>query len=52
MNKILECFSEVAKGLSKRLVRKGLVVIIKETESSSPKAEFALIIRNGKTSKR
>jgi hypothetical protein len=52
VGKVLKCSPEVAERLSKRLLRKGLVVgIVKETEAVSSwvnKADVVLIVRDGK----
>jgi hypothetical protein len=52
VGKVLKCSPEVAEKLSKRLLRKGLVVgIVKETEAASPwanKADVVLIVKDGK----
>jgi len=55
MAKVMKCSPEVAERLSKRLLKKGLVVgIVKEGERVSywtNKADVVLIIKDGKTRK-
>lgn len=52
MVKVLRCSPEVAERLSKRLLKKGLVVgFLKEGEEVSPwinKADVVLIVKSGK----
>jgi hypothetical protein len=56
MGKVLRCSPEVVERLSKRLLRKGLVVgLVKETEANSPwinRADVVLIVKNGKSRSR
>jgi hypothetical protein len=55
MAKVLKCSPEIAERLSKRLLRKGLVVgFLKEGEVVSPwvnKADVVLIVKDGKDGK-
>ena len=50
MGKVIKCSSEVAERLSKRLLKKGLVVgLVKETETLPPwanRADVVLIIKD------
>jgi hypothetical protein len=52
MAKVIRCSPEVAERLSRRLLKKGLVVaIVKESEAISPwanKADVVLIIKDAK----
>jgi hypothetical protein len=55
MVKVLRCSPEVAERLSKRFLKKGLVVgVVKETELSSSwlnRADVVLIVKDGKARK-
>ncbi len=55
MAKVLKCSPEVAERLSKRLLKKGLVVgIVKEAEAVSSwinMADVVLIVKDGKARK-
>jgi hypothetical protein len=52
MGKVLRCSPEVAERLSKRLLKKGLVVgLVKESEATSPwinRADVVLIVKDAK----
>jgi len=55
MGKVIKCPPEVAERLSKRLLKKGLVVgIVKETEAVSSwanRADVVLVVKDGKARK-
>jgi len=52
VGKVIKCSPEVAERLSKRLLKKGLVVgVVKEGEEVSPwanKADVVLVVKDGK----
>ncbi len=56
MAKVIKCSTEVAERLSRRLLKKGLIVgLLKETETTSSwinRADVVLIVKDAKTRSR